>query len=336
MILVTGGTGLIGSRLLFHLTKNEKYKVRSIYRSEDSLKKIKAIFKNLSDEGEKQFSRIEWVKADINNIPELEKAFRDVVFVFHVAGFISFKPTDFDKLIKINVEGTANIVNLCIDFKIKKLCHVSSIATITSVDGKILDENSEWNPEASNNDYAISKHGGEMEVWRGSQEGLKVLIVNPSVVLGAYFWDSGSGTLFKRVANRFPFFPTGSTGFVNVDDVVRAMIALQFSEVENQRFILNGSNQTYQHVMKTIATHLGVLPPHKKVSHNVLRLLARIDGLLSFLQLKKRTLTLRNADSVSLVSSYDGSKVSQFIDFHYTDFEESIKNICKQYPLIHR
>lgn len=331
MILVTGGTGLIGSRLLFYLTQNEENKVRSIYRSESSVTKVKDVFKRLSDSGEEQFSRIEWVKADINNIPDLEKAFRDVVFVFHVAGFISFKPTDFDRLIKINVEGTANIVNLCIDFKVKKLCHVSSIATITSVEGKILDETSEWDSEASNNDYAISKHGAEMEVWRGSQEGLKVVIVNPSVVLGAYFWDSGSGTLFKRVASGFPFYPTGGTGFVDVDDVVRAMLQLQFSDVENQRFVLSGSNQTYENVMKTIAKYLDITPPSKKISYQTLRILARIDGFLSFLRLKKRTLTLRNVDSISLISSYDGSKISQFVDFKYSDFEQSIKNICQEY-----
>ncbi|MDO4230267.1 MAG: NAD-dependent epimerase/dehydratase family protein [Capnocytophaga sp.] len=332
MILVTGGTGLIGSRLLFYLTQNEENKVRAIYRSESSITKVKNVFKRLSSSGEQQFLRIEWVKADINNIPELEKAFRGVVFVFHVAGFISFKPTDFEKLIKINVEGTANIVNLCIDFKVKKLCHISSIATITSVENKILDETSDWNPEASNNDYAISKHGAEMEVWRGSQEGLKVLVVNPAVVLGAHFWDSGSGMLFKRVADGFPFYPTGGTGFVDVNDVVQAMIQLQFSDIDNQRFVLSGSNQTYEHTMKTIATYLGVKPPNKKISYKTLRILARIDAFLSFLRLKKRTLTLRNADSVSLISSYDGTKISQFINFQYTDFDESIKNICREYP----
>ncbi|MDO4782316.1 MAG: NAD-dependent epimerase/dehydratase family protein [Capnocytophaga felis] len=331
MILVTGGTGLIGSHLLFYLTQREDRKVRAIYRSEDSLEKINKIFQNLSHTGEKQFSRIEWVKADINDIPRLEMAFRDVSYVFHVAGFISFQPDDFEKLIKINVEGTANIVNLCIDFQVKKLCHVSSVSALSSAVGKITNELSDWNPEDNNHDYAISKHGSEMEVWRGSQEGLKVIIVNPSVVLGAYFWGSGSGLLFKKVADGLSFFPAGGTGFVDVEDVVKAMIALQFSEVENQRFVLNGSNQTYEYILKNIANYLKVKPPRKKINYKTLRFLARLDGFLSFFRVKKRTLTLRSADSLGRVINYDGNKITQFIDFQYKNIDDSLKEICQKY-----
>lgn len=331
MILVTGGTGLIGTYLLFYLTQNKENKVRAIYRSENSLEKVKKVFQNLSNDGEQRFSRIEWVQADINNIPELETAFRGVVYVFHAAGFISFSPDDFDKLIKINVEGTANIVNLCIDFQIKKLCHVSSVSTLSSVAEKMRDESSDWNSEDSNSDYAISKHGAEMEVWRGSQEGLKVVVVNPSVVLGAYFWDSGSGLLFKKVADGLSFYPSGGTGFVNVEDVARAMIALQFSSVENERFVLNGANQTYKYILESIATNLGVKPPTMHLSHKTLRLLALLDGFLSFLHLKKRTLNLQSADSLGLASSFDGSKITRHIDFTYTNIETAIQKACQAY-----
>ncbi|MFK8266484.1 NAD-dependent epimerase/dehydratase family protein [Capnocytophaga cynodegmi] len=331
MILVTGGTGLIGSHLLFYLTQKEDRKIRAIYRSASSLEKIKNIFKKLSHTGEKQFSQIEWVKADINDIPSLETVFRDVSYVFHAAGFISFQPNDFEKLIKINVEGTANIVNLCIDFKVKKLCHVSSVSALSSVVGKITNESSDWNPEDNNHDYAISKHGAEMEVWRGSQEGLKVVIVNPSVVLGAYFWNSGSGLLFEKVAKGLTFYPSGGTGFVDVEDVAKAMIALQFSEVENQRFVLNSSNQTYEYILKKIANYLAVKSPQRKISHRTLRLLAYLDVFLSFLRLKKRTLTPRSADSLGRIITYDGSKISEFIDFQYKSIDDSLKEICEKY-----
>ncbi|GIJ96117.1 NAD-dependent epimerase/dehydratase family protein [Capnocytophaga stomatis] len=331
MILVTGGTGLIGSHLLFYLTQKEDRKVRAIYRSEGSLEKIKKIFQKLSHTGEKQFSQIEWVKADINDIPRLETAFRDVSYVFHAAGFISFQPGDFEKLIKINVEGTANIVNLCIDFQVKKLCHVSSVSALSSAVGKITNELSDWNPEDNNHDYAISKHGAEMEVWRGSQEGLKVVVVNPSVVLGAHFWNSGSGLFFKKVADGLSFYPAGGTGFVDVEDVAKAMIALQFSDVENQRFVLNGLNQTYEYILKNIANYLQVKSPQRKISHKTLRLLARLDGFLSFFRIKKRTLTSRSADSLGRMINYDGNKITQFIDFQYKDIDNSLKEICQEY-----
>ena len=237
---------MVGSHLLFELTKERARKVRAIYRKEPSLESVKRIFTDLSADGEQQFATIEWVKADLDDIPALEAAFRDVVFVFHCAGFISYAPNDFDKLIKINVEGTATIVNLCLSFGVQKLCYVSSVASLSAAVGKVADEQNEWNPEARNSDYAISKHGGEMEVWRGSQEGLKVIIVNPSIILGRSDYNSGSGLLFKQVASEPPRYTTGGSGYVDAKDVARAMVALQFSEVANERFVLNAANLTYK------------------------------------------------------------------------------------------
>ena len=317
MILVTGGTGQIGSRLLLNLTKNKAYKVRAIYRNTQSLEKIRQLFVKHSDSGTAQFDTIEWIQADLSNIPALEKAFEGVTFVFHCAGLISFQPQDFDKLIEVNVQGTANIVNLSIDFGVKKLCYVSSVATLSALPHTPIDEENDWNNEDNNTDYAISKHGAEMEVWRGSQEGLPVVIVNPSVVLGGDFADRGSGLLYKKVADGLRYYPAGATGFVGVDDVVRAMVQLQFSEVAGERFVLNAENLTYKAVLERIAKQLGVKAPTKCVSHQMLRFLARLDGVLSFLHLKKRTLTLASADALGTVTTYNGEKIKKYIDFNY-------------------
>ena len=317
MILVTGGTGQIGSRLLLNLTKNKAYKVRAIYRNTQSLEKIRQLFVKHSDSGAAQFDTIEWIQADLSNIPALEKAFEGVTFVFHCAGLISFQPQDFDKLIEVNVQGTANIVNLSIDFGVKKLCYVSSVATLSTLPHTPIDEENDWNNEDNNTDYAISKHGAEMEVWRGSQEGLPVVIVNPSVVLGGDFADRGSGLLYKKVADGLRYYPAGATGFVGVDDVVRAMVQLQFSEVAGERFVLNAENLTYKAILERIAKQLGVKAPTKCVSHQMLRFLARLDGVLSFLHLKKRTLTLASADALGTVTTYNGEKIKKHIDFNY-------------------
>ena len=317
MILVTGGTGQIGSRLLLNLTRNKAYKVRAIYRNTQSLEKIRQLFVKHSDSGAAQFDTIEWIQADLSNIPALEKAFEGVTFVFHCAGLISFQPQDFDKLIEVNVQGTANIVNLSIDFGVKKLCYVSSVATLSTLPHTPIDEENDWNNEDNNTDYAISKHGAEMEVWRGSQEGLPVVIVNPSVVLGGDFADRGSGLLYKKVADGLRYYPAGATGFVGVDDVVRAMVQLQFSEVAGERFVLNAENLTYKAVLERIAKQLGVKAPTKCVSHQMLRFLARLDGVLSFLHLKKRTLTLASADALGTVTTYNGEKIKKYIDFNY-------------------
>ena len=333
MILVTGGTGLIGSHLLFSLTQDKKYKVRAIYRNAHSLEKVKQLFVRLSPQGAEYFSTIEWVAADLSNLPELEKAFVGVTFVFHCAGYISFVPQDFEKLIQINVQGTANMVNLSLDFGVKKFCYVSSVATLSALPHVPIDEENDWNSEENNTDYAISKHGGEMEVWRASQEGLPVLIVNPSVVLGTGFYQSGSGLLFKKVADGLKYYPTGGTGFVAVADVVRAMIQLQFSEVVGQQFVLNNQNLTYQMLFGKIAQALGVKAPYKKISHLQLRCLARLDGICNFLGLKKRVLTLSAADALGLMTSYNGNKIKDFVDFQYTNLDEEIQEIGAKYPL---
>ena len=205
MILVTGATGLVGSHLLVQLLQ-ENEAVKALYRSKEQIEKVKNVFafKNQTV----LFDKINWVKGDITDIPTLEIAFEHVTHVYHCAALISFDPSDEAALRKINIEGTANVVNCCIAFGIKKLCHVSSIAALGSPkDHEVtINEQSEWNPEELHSDYAITKYGAEMEVWRGQQEGLKVLIVNPGVIFGPCFWNQGSGAFFTTVKKGIPFF----------------------------------------------------------------------------------------------------------------------------------
>ncbi|MCO4822775.1 MAG: SDR family oxidoreductase, partial [Flavobacteriaceae bacterium] len=196
MILVTGGTGLVGSHLLYQLVKADQ-DIRAIYRSEDKLALVKKVFSYYTEDFEFLFSKIEWLKGDLNNIPLLEDAFKDVGYVYHCAAFISFDPSDYRQLRKINIDGTANIVNLSIINQVKKLCYVSSIAAVGQTEtNETINENTEWNKENHHSVYAITKYGAEMEVWRGTQEGLDAVIGNPGIIIGPGFWRAGSGSLF--------------------------------------------------------------------------------------------------------------------------------------------
>ena len=183
MVLITGATGLVGSHLALHLLENNE-RIRAIYRTKTSIEKTKSLFKLYGKES--LFEQIEWIEADINDIPSLEIAFKGVEYVYHCAALISFDPKDEKKLRKINIEGTANIVNFCLAFNVKKLCHVSSIAALGDLmeHETLITEETIWNPEKHHSDYAISKYGAEMEIWRGLQEGLPVVIINPGVILG--------------------------------------------------------------------------------------------------------------------------------------------------------
>ncbi len=297
MILVTGGTGLVGAHLLLHLAENEN-NIRAIYRNEQKTEKTKKLFSLYNKEH--LFPKIQWIKADILDIPSLEFAFKDIEFVYHCAAHISFDPKDEDLLRKVNIEGTANIVNFCIDKNIKKLCHVSSIAALGDLkeNQTILTEDIEWNPEAFHSDYAITKYGAEMEVWRGQQEGLNVVIVNPGVIFGTTLWTDGSGAFFSKIKNGFPFYTKGTTGYVSVFDVVKVMHLLMKSSISGERFSLISENYSFEKIINSIAEKLNAKKPAFEAKPWMTSLAWRLDWLVSTVFRTKRNLTRYGANSL--------------------------------------
>ncbi|MCL9806037.1 NAD-dependent epimerase/dehydratase family protein [Flavobacterium amniphilum] len=309
MILVTGATGLVGSHLVLQLV-SQNLQVRALFRKEEARKRVLQVFSFY--EKPDLYDKIEWVQADILDVPSLEAVFENVDQVYHCAALISFDPKDEEKLRKANIEGTANIVNLCIDFGVKKLCHVSSIAALGDLKDfeSVTTEETEWNPEVHHNDYAISKYGAEMEVWRGHQEGLQVVVVNPGVILGPVFWTEGSGEIYDRVRKGLVFYTKGGSGFVTVDDVVNSMINLMQSEINGERFILVSETITYQDLTCLIAEKLKVNLPKIQAKKWMTELAWRLDYLLALFG-KKRTLSKSMARTLHTIEYYDNSKVKK-------------------------
>lgn len=308
MILVTGGTGLVGAHLLLNVTENEAA-VRAIYRNNKGIEKTKSLFHLYQKEH--LFPKIEWIQADIIDVPSLEIAFQNVEYVYHCAGLISYDPNDENQLRKVNIEGTANIVNFCIDYNIKKLCHVSSIAALgdlASHETQVTEE-TEWNPEAPHSDYAISKHGAEMEIWRGQQEGLKVVIVNPGVIFGAGFWNQGSGKFFSGIKKGFPFYTKGSTAYIGVTDVVKIMIQLMKSDISGERFILISENLKFKDVIFNIAEKLKAQKPKIEAKPWMLSIAWRLDWLVSTIFRTKRKLSKYSASSLTSSEIISNQKI---------------------------
>lgn len=332
MILVTGGTGLVGAHLLYKLCKTNK-NVVALYRNSYTQKTTKEIF-DLHDTPS-LYDKIIWRKADITNLPSLELAFENITSVYHTAALVSFSPKDKNKLRKTNIEGTANIVNLCISNKINKLCYVSSIATLAQTPGiKFIDENCDWNPEGDHSDYSISKFGGEMEVWRGSQEGLNVVIVNPGVIFGFGAWTANTGKLFNKIKKGFKFYTTGVTGVVDVSDVTNIMIKLMKSDISNERFILVSNNLSFKDIFKTIAEHIGVKPPNFNTIKLITSILWRLNSLFCFISFGYLQIGINkySAKAAHKKRFYDGSKIKKSIDFNYTLFDDTIKTIVSKLP----
>ncbi|RED44774.1 NAD-dependent epimerase/dehydratase family protein [Seonamhaeicola aphaedonensis] len=327
MILVTGGTGLVGAHLLYKLVNNHK-KVKAIYRNEHKLDNVKNVFSCYTEDFESQYNKIDWIKADILDIPALSEAFKGIHYVYHCAAFVSFEPNKYRLLRRINIEGTANIVNLCCSQNIKKLCYVSSIAALgQNINNKPIDENTVWNPEADNHVYGITKYGAEMEVWRAAQEGLNVVIVNPGVILGSGIWRYGSGSLFKRAAKGFKYFTSGSVGLISVEDVVNIMVQLIESNITNQRFVLVAETLSYREFLEALAESVKGKPPKKQASLFFLKIAWRLDWLKSKLTGKKRVLTKHIARALSTKKHYNSNKVKTILNYSFSPIEKTIKDI---------
>lgn len=337
MILVTGGTGLIGAHLLFHLTKSG-IKVKANYRTPDSLDKVAKVFGYYSDHPEQWLNRISWVQADLTDIEALRSLFDNVDQVYHCAALISFDPNDYQTLVKTNVEGTANIVNLCLAYGVTKLCYVSSVAAISpGVKDVEITEATAWNSHHASV-YSVTKHQAELEVWRAAQEGLAVVVVNPGIVIGPGFWDRGSGTLFSYIAKGKKYAPPGGAGLVSVKDVVRAMILLMESPIAQERFILVSENWSYHTLFQKMALSLGVKPPTKQIPLWILEIGWRIDWLWNKLSRKRRRLTknivkgfykpkVYSARKIQNTLTFEFEPLDTILDFCSTKFKEEKKKI---------
>ena len=328
MILVTGGTGLVGSHLLFELSKSQQ-KIRAIYRTKKTIEKVKTIFSYYTNDIDKHFDRIEWVEADLNDIPKLTEAFEGVIQVYHCAALISFDPNDYYKLRETNILGTANIVNLSIVNAIQKLCYVSSVATMGHNPLKITEETS-WNPAANQSVYAITKYEAEMEVWRGIQEGVPSVIVNPGVILGAGFFESGSGGLFQRIHQGLHYTTNGVAGYVGVRDVINGMILLMNSDSKNERYIIVTENLTFLDFTTLISNAFKLTPPKKIAREWMLNFAWRLDWLKHKVTGKKRRLT-KNLSKTLLTKNYYSSDkfLKAQTEFKFTPISTVVSEVCQ-------
>lgn len=331
MILVTGGTGLLGAHLLYALALNNK-NIRAIYRTNETLENVERIFSTYTKDYITLYKSITWIKADILDVPALDIALNGVNFVYHCAAYVSLESDKFKKLKRINVEGTANVVNLCISNNVTKLCHVSSIAAIgNSLNHTPITEKTIWNPEEDHSAYAISKYGAELEVWRGTQEGLDAVIINPGVILGSGFWNNGSGTIFKKIHKGLNYYPSGTISLIAVEDVVKIMILLLNSELKNERYILVAEHWNYKSFFAEIAHALHVNPPKKLAKSWLLNIVWRLDWIKHHFLRKPRLLSKHLAKALSANKTYNNTKITSHLKVAFTPIKKTIIAVSNLY-----
>ena len=331
MDFITGGTGLLGSHLLLRLTE-EKRQIRAIYRSKQKVESVRKLFQLIDPEGwTERWAQIEWVEGDILDVQGLEIALKGCEDVYHCAGLVSFDPRQFDQVMKINREGTANMVNCCLDEKIRKFCHVSSTAAIGGIPNTLTTEETHWKNTPEISGYAHSKYAAEREVWRGMEEGLHAVIVNPSVLFGAGNWNESSMTIFRTVNNGLPFYTSGQNGFVDARDVAEIMIRLMESEITHERFLCVGENVPFQVILTKIAIRLKKKPPHLATPRWLMGFAWRISMVIARLRGHSPTVTKETTASAFKTMTYSTAKIKNLLKFEFRPIDETIDYaVCYQ------
>ncbi len=329
MILVTGSTGLVGSHLLFELTKGNP-RVRALYRSKTGIETVKKLFAIYAPNSVEQFERIEWVNCDITDYPSVSEALVGIKTVFHCAAMVSFNPKNAEAMIFNNVQGTANVVDACISGGVEGFCHISSIAALGDENSKgVVDETCGMGKLKRRSAYSRSKFFSENEVWRGIEMGLNAVIVNPSVIIGPGSWTSGSGLLFSTVNKGFPFYTLGVSGYIDVRDVVKAAIQLTKLKKWGNRYLLNSENLSHRFVFSNIALELNKKPPHIHVKPWMALLVVPFAWLVSKITLKEPILTRDAAKSGHSVTYYSSQKITDELNFSFTPVNEAIEHTAR-------
>lgn len=316
MILVTGATGFLGAELVKQLAAHGK-PLRCIKRTTSVIPQSLQAYASL----------IDWVDADITDIISMEDAMQDIEQVYHCAAWVSFRQADKEPMIYTNVNGTANVVNLCLQQQ-ARLVHVSSIAAIGQAkENELITEKHYIEETPADNVYAISKLESEMEVWRGVAEGLDAVVVNPSLIIGASAGTDGSGQLFETVRNGLSYYTGGSCGLVDVEDVARCMIALMDTDISDERYIINAENWEYKRLTTYIAEKFGVKPPAKEAKPWMLEMAWRSAALWGGITGKSPAIDKIAARSASVVQNYDNSKIKKAIGVEFKPIDQTLDEI---------
>jgi dihydroflavonol-4-reductase len=326
-VLITGGTGFLGAYIIKHLVE-KGCAVRAIRRNH---KLPSYIPKEI-------FDKVEWIEGDILDVVSLEDAMEGIDTVIHSAAIVSFWKKNRKEMYKVNVEGTANVVNMSLEKNIRRFIHISSIAALgRKLDGAHVNEEKKWEESKINTHYAKSKYRAELEVWRGMSEGLNAVILNPGTILGYSDWHNGSSAIFKNVYKEFKWYTPGVNGFVDVEDVARATSLLMESDISEERFIINGDNWPFKKLMDTMADSFGKKKPSRQTTPLLLNVACRLENLKSFFTGKNPLLTNESIKVAHSKTYFDNAKfLKAFPQFSFTPLEQTIQNACTKYSSAHQ
>ena len=327
MILVTGATGLLGSHLLYELiSKGES--CLALCHSKSKISQVTDLFKFYNPSKADEFlKQITWKEGDLLDIFFLKELFVDITHVYHCAAKVSFFKSDFSECMRQNREATANIVNFCLKYKVEKLCYVSSTAAIGNNASGLTTEKDKWEIEGNNSGYSVSKFSAEKEVWRGIEEGLNAVMINPCVILGPGNWESGSLTIFKTGKKGLLFYPNGSNATVDARDVAFCMRYLMKSDIQSERYLCVGTNQSFKDLFTAVCSKMGSRIPKYQIPKSLALIVANFIEFFSRFSGGKSGLSIETVNSAYKNVAYDVSKIKSVIPIEFRTLKETIENV---------
>ena len=273
---------------------------------------------------------VEWVEGDILDYDLLEDILENIDNIIHAAALVSMEPGMRKKMMRVNAEGTANLVNAALEKKVQRFVHISSIAAIgRSPKKRVIDEQYNWERTHMNTNYAVSKFFAEQEVWRGIAEGLPAAILNPAVVLGSSDWGKNTGQFFQRVAQGLQYYPAGYSGFVDVRDVAALAVRLLHSDICGERYIASSENMSYKTLLSMIAQAMSKKPPARKLTPVLRNVIWRGAWLLSKLNRQPPLLTRESAMVSSLEFEYTNKKSIQELQHTYIPIAQTVEDTVR-------
>jgi len=325
MVLLTGGTGLVGSHLLYELIQS-KTPVRAIYRDAKRIQQVRRVFDFYAKDQPHDFDLIDWVEADVLDLVQMEDAFQGITEVYHCAAMVSFAKRDFTKMMHINREGTNNILNLSLAFKVKKFGYVSSTAAIGGQVNTLTTEETKWKQSPKTSGYSITKYSAEKEVWRAVEEGLDVVIVNPCVVIGAGNWNESSMTIFRTIKKGLKFYTPGQNALVDARDIASILVKLMESEVKNDRFLVISENLPFKSSLQQIATAMRKKGPTISTPKWLIGIAWRLSALGAWIRGVNPTITRDSANSAFATMEYSNEKISKLLNYTFIPVKDAIQN----------
>jgi len=323
-VFVTGASGFVGAHLVYALLQ-KNYAVTALVRSPENLDAFHALsplYPGVSTQN------VNWVTGDLLFPEGWLNAVADADAVFHAAALVSFSAKDRHLLMETNVKGTTHIVNACLQCNQKPLIYVSSVAALGRSEEEVT-EHTPWVDSGRNTDYAVSKYLAEQEVWRGVEEGLNAVIINPCVILGPGNWDETSLTIFKKASKGMTYYPTGSNATVDARDVAICLVKLVNGSFSNDRFLCIGTNQSIQQLFTEIASQSKAKVPKSLISKKWLVFISRISSPFYRLMGKKSPLSMDTINSAYKNLKYDNSKIIQATSHDFYSLQETVRNTLK-------